>query len=138
MARRKLMTYTVPEVCQMMGMPEKSDTYRRIRDGRFPFPVIEYAEGKFLVPRKTVDEFLQKGNLPTGVQNKGRPPRWVKGQYVNYNFRVPNDIDEQFKAICDYLNSQATMPIGYDDYKRLALREFIARRPLPKDAGGDV
>ena len=135
MVLKRVETYTVPEVCQMMGWSAKSHTYDGIRKNGFPFPVIEF-QGKFVVPKKPVDRFLKEGKRPnyTGVQ--GRPKKWVKGEYRWFNFRVPIDLVNEFVAVCEHFNSQMDTPIDLDDYRRIAIREFVQRRPLPKDGDG--
>jgi len=124
-------TYTVPEVCRMMGWHEKN-VYKAIKRGDFPFPLIEF-QGKFVVPKKQVDRFLKEGKMPNFTGTQGRPKRWVKGEYKWFHFRVPIDLAEEFEAICKYLNSQMDSPIDLDDYRRIAIREFVQRRPIPKD-----
>ena len=134
MAKKELLTYTVPEVCQMIGMREKSDTYRKIERGDFPFPVIQIAEDKYVVPRKPVDDFLA-GKKPhfSYNNNKGRPRIWHKGEFVWWRFEVPNDLAEAFKIVVNHMNKSLSSPITYNDAKRLAIEEFIERRPISDD-----
>ena len=133
MAKKELMTYTVPEVCQMIGYPEKQHTYDNIRDGKFPFPVLEIRPGQFVVPRKQVDAFLQEGKLPNSINNKGRPKIWHKGEFVWWRFEVPIDLAEAFKIVVQHINKTLSSPLTYNDAKRLAIEEFIERRPISDD-----
>ena len=79
MAKKELLTYTVPEVIQMLGLPDKY-AYKQIREDKFMFPVLEISEGNYRVPRKPVDDFLA-GKRPhfSYSNNKGRPRIWHKG-----------------------------------------------------------
>lgn len=124
-------TYTVPEVCQMMGW-HKAHVYEHIRKGTFPFPVIEF-QGKYVVSKAAVDRFIKEQKRPNYTGDQGRPKRWIKGEYKWFHFRVPIDLAEEFEAICKYLNSQMDSPIDLDDYRRIAIREFVQRRPIPED-----
>jgi len=133
MAKKELMVYGVPEVCQMLGYPEKSRTYDDIRNGKFPFPVLEIRPGQFVVPRKQVDAFLERGKLPNSINNKGRPKIWFKGEFVWWRFEVPIDLAEAFKIVVKETNKTLSSPLTFNDAKRLAIEEFIERRPISDD-----
>jgi hypothetical protein len=132
MAKKELYTYTVPEVIQMLGLPEKY-AYQQIKQGRFMFPVLEISEGNFRIPRKPVDAFIEKGKLPNSIGNTGRPRIWFKGEYVWWRFEVPIDLAEAFKAVVKHMNKSLSSPLTFNDAKRLAIEEFIERRPIIDD-----
>jgi predicted DNA-binding transcriptional regulator AlpA len=132
MATTKIKTYDVREVCEMLGM-EYQTAIDRIKKSKFPFPVIQVGEKRWVVPRKHVDRVLggKDGDFCEKLQqNKGRPRIWHKGEYVNWNFPVPNDLAEAFKAVVDALNKTLTSPLTYNQAKLLAFEEFIERRPI--------
>jgi hypothetical protein len=43
------------------------------------------------------------------------------------------ELDDEFKAVCEYLNARMDNPADLDDYRRIAIREFVQRRPIPED-----
>jgi hypothetical protein len=133
MATKKVQTYTVPEVCEMLGITKTGELYDKIRAGDFPFPVIEYAQNKFIVPRKPVDAFLRDGKLPNSKGNRGRPKIWHKGEFVWWRFEVPIDLAEAFKMVVRHMNKSLSSPLTFNDAKRLAIEEFIERRPILDD-----
>lgn len=133
MATKKVYTYTVPEVCEMLGIPKNSDVYDKLRAGTFIFPSIEYNPNKFLIPKKPVDAFLKEGKLPNSKGNRGRPKIWHKGEFVWWRFEVPLDLAEAFKIVVQHTNKTLSSPITYNDAKRLAIEEFIERRPISDD-----
>jgi len=134
---RNVKTYTVPEVANLLGdklvgFKEKKNLYNMIDAGRFPFTVYQVGERKFLVDKRQVDNFLETGKLPD-IYNKGRSKKWHSGEYVNWNFRIPKDLAFSFNALCEYLNSKVVTPLSLNDYRRLAIKEFIDRRPEYKE-----
>ncbi len=132
MATTRLETYTVPEVCQILGIQSKNDAYEMIDKGTFPFSVVQIGPRNWRVHKKQVDKYIATGELPE-LKKTGRPKKWVKGEYIWYKYRVPLELDDEFKAVCEYLNARMDNPADLDDYRRIAIREFVQRRPIPED-----
>lgn len=136
MATNKVLTYTLPEVCVMIGIDHETGKNLAKR-GKFPFPVIQIGVDKsarYLIPRKHVDDFLlkgKKGDLTGDTAKKfGRPRKWFKGEFVNWNYKIPSELAEAFNITVDAMNVGMASPLSYLDAKLLALQEFIERRPI--------
>lgn len=133
---KKVLTYDVSEVCDMLGM-EKTTALAMIKKNKFPFPVIQVGDKRWVVPRASVDKALKEGKTTDRTEEyiKHTSPlkKWYKGEYTNWNFQVPNDLAEAFKIVADEENKQLATPMNYNDFRRLAIVEFIERRPI----GGD-
>lgn len=139
MATTKVLTYTLPEVCEMLGIDHEKGK-RLIKDNKFPFPVIQIGSGhseksmRYLISRKVVDDFMLKGKnshlTEAKSQNLGRPRRWEKGEYVNWNMRIPVELADAFNFIVDQMNKTLASPLSYGDARLLAFQEFIERRPV--------
>jgi len=137
MAEYEIQVYTVPEVAQMLDWP-KSLAYEALEQGKFPFPVIRLGPKKWVVPKKPVDAFLSGEQpartlrLPWQKGGRGRPAKWKPSETINYNVPIPIDLHERFTAVCKYINSTITPPLTKGDWIRIALEEFIQRRPIKK------
>lgn len=139
MATTKLLTYTLPEVCEMLGIDHEQGK-RLIKKKEFPFPVIQVGSGKgeksmrYLIARKVVDDFMLDGKnthlTDAKKQGLGRPRRWEKGEFVNWNMRIPVELAEAFNFIVDQINKSTASPLTYGDARLLAFQEFIERRPV--------
>ncbi|HBC93158.1 MAG TPA: hypothetical protein DCZ10_09760, partial [Pelotomaculum sp.] len=60
----------------------------------------------------------------------GRPRRWKRGEFINWNMRIPADLAEAFNFIVDQMNKDSAAPLTYTDARLLAFQEFIERRPI--------
>jgi excisionase family DNA binding protein len=133
MAVTQTKTYTVQQVADMVGMARQA-LMQLIKKNKFPFPVIQMGT-TWMVPRKAVDKFMQDDRFDfiDYVKGQGRPRKWVKGQYTTWNYKIPIDLAEAFKAVVGELNSSLPAPISYNDARLLALQEFVERRPIEGD-----
>lgn len=133
MATTKVLTYEVKEVAEMLGM-EYATALNLIKSGTFPFPVIQVGVKRWVVPRKAVDAKLKEasgGDLTDMMRGRrGRKKKWVKGEYLNWNFPVPLDLAEAFNFVVDRMNEKLAAPLSYHDARLLAVQEFIERRPI--------
>ncbi len=130
MAIKQIRTYTVDEVCQMLGI-ERYEAFSMIKKRRFPFPVINTGS-TYLIPKAPVDKVLIQGKpgVQVGERQNQVQKKWVKGEYVNWTCKVPNELAAAFKYVVDQMNKKMVSPMTYDDAKRLAFQEFIERRPV--------
>ena len=133
MAVTKTKTYTVQQVADMVGMSRHA-LMALIKKNKFPFPVTQFGTN-WVVPRKAVDKFMEddRFSFMDYVKGQGRPPKWVKGQYTTWNYKIPLDLAEAFKVVVDELNRSLPAPISYLDARLLALQEFVERRPIEGD-----
>lgn len=139
MATTRVLTYTLPEVCKMLGI-EHEQGKALIKKKQFPFPVIQIGSDKgekgarYLIARKLVDDFLLNGQnthlTDAKRQHLGRPRRWKRGEFINWNMRIPADLAEAFNFIVDQMNKDSAAPLTYTDARLLAFQEFIERRPI--------
>lgn len=142
MAEKECFVYTVPEVCGLLGIG-KVEAYHMIEQGEFPFPLLRIGERKWLVPKAPVDRFLkgvanQSQRMPWVAGKRGRPRKFQRGEYINYNYQVSVETDKRFTAVCNAINQTLASPLSKGDYVRLALNEFIDRRPeFLKEAESD-
>jgi hypothetical protein len=136
-------TYTLREVGHLVGIP--ANRIKTIINGRrfdlIPFSVIKIAD-TYVCPRKQVDAFIEMGKLPNLKKvdgyARGQPKKWIPGEYVNWNFRVPIKMAEKFNVIMRKINEKATIRMNKRDIIFLAIKEFIDRRPeLFDDGEGD-
>ena len=132
MATKDIKTYTVQQVSDMIGI-SRQESMRLIKKSRFPFPVIQVGSN-WVVPRKAVDRSLLNGdnwNLTEATKvRRGKKPKWAKGEYVNWNFRIHKDLAEAFNFVVDRMNEKLASPLSYTDARLLAFQEFIERRPV--------
>ena len=131
MAVTQTKTYTVQQVAEMVGM-SRQDLMILIKKKKFPFPVIQVGTN-WVVPRVAVDRFMNDDSL--GFKDLvngqgGRPVKWVKGEFVTWNYRLPIDLAEAFKVVVENMNKSLPVPIGLLDARCLAIQEFVERRPI--------
>lgn len=125
--------YTMDQVINILGL-YRNEAYRMLNEGTFPFPAIQLGPKTWRIPKKPVDDFLA-GNLPRDYKppwkkgRYGRTPKWRKGEKVNYNVPIPLTMHQQFTEVCERENKKMISPITKGDWIRLALQEFIDRRP---------
>ena len=134
MAVTQTKTYTVQQVSDMVGMTRQA-LMTLIKKNKFPFPVIQMGT-TWMVPRKAVDKFMEDDSLGFKDLVKGqggRPVKWVKGEFVTWNYKIPIDLAEAFKVVVDNMNKSLPVPIGLLDARCLAIQEFIERRPIEGD-----
>ena len=133
MATTKIATYPYEEVCEMLGIG-RVPGLELIKKGKFPFPVIQVDKNKYVVPRKAVEKTLKEGNggdlTEITRSRRGKKKKWVKGEYIHWNFPIPNDLAEAFNYIVDKMNESLAAPLSYTDARLLAVQEFIERRPI--------
>ena len=86
MATTRLETYTVPEVCQILGIQSKNDAYEMIDNGTFPFSVVQIGPRNWRVHKKQVDKYIATGELPE-LKKTGRPQKMGQGRV--YLVQVP-------------------------------------------------
>lgn len=139
MATTKVLTYTLPEVCKMLGI-EHEQGKALIKKKQFPFPVIQIGSDKgekgarYLIARKVVDDFMLEGKnthmTEAKQQHLGRPRKWEKGEFVNWNMPVPIALAEAFNFVVDQMNKSLASPLNYGEARLLAFQEFIERRPV--------
>jgi len=133
MATTKTLTYSVFEVAEMLGM-ERNTAMTMIKKNKFPFPVIQVGDKCWVVPRKAVDKRLKEGkdgeDLTEYRSHRGKKKKWNKGEYIHWNFPIPNDLAEAFRYIVDKMNEKLAAPLSYTDARLLAVQEFIERRPV--------
>lgn len=137
--------YTLSEVLEKFGIYEhyknKTDaeliTIRDIKKGEFPLPAIQI-KNRWYFPKRPVDDFLN-GMKPQNVVppwlkvKRGRPRKFIPGEYVNYNYRIPLDLDKKFNMVIKNINEKIPNPMPKGDFLRLAIEEFIDRRPEYQD-----
>jgi predicted DNA-binding transcriptional regulator AlpA len=132
-------TYSADEVITMLKL-HRQEAYEMLNKEEFPFPAIQVSPNSWRIPKKPVDDFLA-GNLPRNYQppwhkgRRGRPPKWKNGEYVHYNFHVPLDLHEVLNEVIEWENKKLPSPMPKGDWLRLALVEFVQRRPKPETTG---
>jgi hypothetical protein len=128
--------YTLEEVFEMLGInsdSEKASARKDIKNGTFPFPTL-YIRNRHLVPKKPIDDFLagfkpQSYKPPWQQLKKGRPRKWIPSETTNLNFPVSKNLNNLFEEICNNINKSIPNPLTKGDFLRLAMEEFIERRP---------
>ena len=124
--------YEVYAAGTMLGL-EKTEVQNLVERGEFPcerFPFQVMRIGRSLVtPRKPIDDFLEFGRKPRLKDKRGRKKRWIDGEFLWYRFPVPNELDEQFDLIIKNVNKELPSKMDKADFQRLAIIEFIQRRP---------
>jgi predicted DNA-binding transcriptional regulator AlpA len=127
--------YTIQEICEMFDIDyerQKSTIHQQIKSKRWIFPTIQVGK-RFVVSKPLVDKTLRTGKVPN-LLGIGRPTRWYQGEYKEWNFRVSIPMHEAFKVVCENENRKlkelGEPPISLGDYRRLAMQEFIERRPV--------
>jgi hypothetical protein len=81
-----------------------------------------------------VDRFLEgkpnRTQIPPHKKGKrGAQKKWNPDECIHYNFPVPVDLDERFSQVVDAINEEFDYPLPKSDFQRLAIEEFIQRRP---------
>lgn len=127
--------YTLEEIIEKFGIPpkEKQNIVSEIQKGTFPIPALKIRH-KYLFPKKPIDDFLKGYNpqsvrLPWQKKQRGRPRKWLPTETVHLNFPVPADLNEKFDMICKNINKTISAPLSKGDFLRIAIEEFIERRP---------
>jgi len=130
--------YYLYNVGEMLGI-SKREMERIVEKNfeNFPFSVLKIHKGDkphYVVPKKQVDDYLKKGKKPQVSKfNKGRPAKWHKEEYVTWQYNIPNELNERFDAVILNINKENLRKYGTVMYKgdfiRLAVEEFIQRRP---------
>ncbi|MFA5629804.1 MAG: hypothetical protein WC958_06160 [Dehalococcoidales bacterium] len=136
MGRDKRLTYSLKEVIAMLGMTVNYG-YELAENGQFPFPVIQVNKTERAVPKKPVDDFLNKGKVPRAAKimapwNTGKPgrtPKWTPGNHINWNYPIPKELNDKFNLVLKNMNKTLTSPIDKGEAIRLAAEEFVQRRP---------
>ncbi len=134
-------TYSLSEVLDFFGLKEEYETdqnarmhiIRQIKGDEFPFPGIKI-RNKWYFPKKAVDEFLEGFNPRKHKplwqkKSPGRPRRWNPDEVVHYNQPIPKKLDTLFNKVIYGINDSIPNPITKGDFLRLAIEEFITRRP---------
>jgi hypothetical protein len=123
--------YSLYEVGEMLGI-ERSTIDLIVKERRFeiiPFSILKFG-GMHFCSKKQVDKFIQEGKIPKfnkAVWAKHRT--WVPGEYTTWTFKVPKTLTEKFKKICYNMNRESPVKLAVQQYRILAIQEFIDRRP---------
>lgn len=118
--------YTVCAKCGLSKNEAQEIVKNNFRD--FPFKVIKVGKN-YLIPRKQVDDFLQYGKNPIDTRRLGRKKKWIEGEFIFYRFQVPNELNNQFERVIENINRGLPSAINKADFQRIAIIEFIQRRP---------
>lgn len=132
--RRK--TYPLKQVIGMLGMTMNYG-YELASSGKFPFPIIQVNVADKAVPKKPVDDFLERGIMPKKysgksdwIQGKRGPlEKWTPSNHVNWNLPIMIALNNRFNQVIRNMNKELVSPIDKGDAIRLAAEEFIQRRP---------
>lgn len=127
--------YTIEEVMEKLKIPRKDIIIKAVEDGVFPFPSIKI--GKFILFSKTaIDNFLynRKKTPWEGIRKNINRRRWIPSQTVHLNYPCPIELNEKFNKVIKKINATLPEPLPKGDFIRLAIEEFIERRPEFLDA----
>jgi hypothetical protein len=129
LAQNAVEAYNLTEVGKMLGLCK--ETIQEIIDrtnADFPFTVIKV--GRFyLIPKYQVDGFLKDGRVPAPKRVKGTLQRYDKNTHVTYNYYIPRVLDAKFDTIIKNMNKVLTSPLKKGEMLRIAIEEFVERRP---------
>jgi len=121
--------YPFYTVCEQFGLSKNEAQTLVENDFRdFPFKVIKVGKN-YLVPRKQVDDFLEYGKKPLDTSRLGRKRKWFPGEFIFYRFQVPNQLNKQFERVIESINRELPSALNKADFQRIAIIEFIQRRP---------
>lgn len=128
--------YTLEEVAKILGMEGNRQTdilRKQIQEGTFPFPVLQI-RSRYFVSKQAVDDFVKgnkscRYNQAYNKETRGRPKRWIPSDTVNYNYPIPKELHNKFNKVCEGINKNLPNPLPKGDVLRLAIEEFIDRRP---------
>lgn len=130
-----LEAYNFYQVCEKMGV-KKADAQNIVERNfeGFPFNVIrtgmKAGPNMYIVPRKQVDDFFAYGKMPHARKNMGKKDySHSSTEFRTYTFRVPMWLDEKFNEILRNINLTLSSAVSKEAWVRLALEEFIERRP---------
>lgn len=130
--RTEIQAYTTKEVSELLGIADNNTVKRSVLEGTFPFPAI-LIKGKYYYPKKPIDDWL-KGKKPQSMEpaydrNKGQKKKWTKENSLNWNYPMPRSLNDKFDKVCQRINETLSTPILKGDFIRVAIEEFIERRP---------
>ena len=137
----EMQAYNLYQVAEMLGMT-KNDMQCIIDRGfeGFPFSVIKTGmkDGPrmYIVPKHQVDTWLSKGSVPQPKVGRNTPnKKYPKAEYTRYNLPISRMVDAKLMKVWKGINKELSAPVDKYDLVRLAIEEFIERRP--EYLGGD-
>ncbi len=128
--------YTAIEVATMFGMTkqEKASMTKDLDEGKFPIPAFRI-RNRWYFNKKTINRLFDgkgdySGDTPTLDEIKSnRFRKEDPAKMASITFKVKRQLNDQFNRVCTNINMEIDKPLNKGDYLRIALEEFIERRP---------
>lgn len=128
--------YTIEEVIEKLRIPRKDMLMKAVDNNEFVFPSVKIGK-LYLFPKAPIDAFLRgERDTKTGwwkkprkYPTKTRRARWDPANTVYLNYPCPRELNDKFDKVIEMINETLPQKLPKGDFIRLALEEFIERRP---------
>lgn len=130
--------YTIWEACDMLGIPKSTVNHYAEKgdfEGLLPdiYHKIIRVRDSYLMPKGFFDKYIKHGLYwENSNKNKtaGRPAKWIKGEYMEFRLKIPNELGKRLNYAVATANSMsAGVQMSKNDTILLAIEEFLQRRP---------
>jgi hypothetical protein len=127
--------YKFKDAADKLGMTHRQ-LATAIKNGELELPYIKTGPGTqcYRFPKKAIDDFVAgkrpKKKFSWEREQPDSRVKWLPGEYTRWpQLNVPNDLHERFETVHKNMEAYFGERILKDDLRRIALKEFLDRRP---------